>query len=159
KHDCPVLDFGGNVLRHGPVDQITIRDRNTRTGEGPAKECPGCRALIATGYARCPHCGYQFPPPERQLHDPKASESQILSRQVTTTKDVVQDVFYSVHRKRGAEEDAPRSMRVNYKVGWNRFKSEWVCFEHEGYARQKAIAWWRRRSRDSVPDTALEAVN
>jgi DNA repair protein RadD len=49
-------------------------------------------------------------------------------------------------------------MRVEYKVGWREFKSEWVCFEHEGYARRKAEAWWKRRSLDPVPDTAEQAV-
>jgi DNA repair protein RadD len=68
-------------------------------------------------------------------------------------------VFYRVHRKHGAPDDAPRTMRVDYKVGWQDFKSEWVCFEHVGFARQKAVAWWKRRSPDTVPATAQEAVD
>jgi DNA repair protein RadD len=63
-----------------------------------------------------------------------------------------------VHKKRDAGDDAPRSLRVDYKVGWNEYKSEWVCFEHAGYARQKAVAWWKRRSADPVPDMAHDAV-
>ena len=159
KDNCLVLDFGGNVLRHGPVDQLRLaEDGRSGNGEAPAKECPECHALIAAGYARCPDCGYQFPPPERHRHEAKASEAGILSTKITTTKYSVRDVFYSVHKKRGAGEDAPRSMRVDYKVGWNQYKSEWVCLEHDGYARQKAIAWWKRRSSDPVPDSANDAV-
>ena len=159
KDTCLVLDFGGNVLRHGPVDQIRMEKAGrSGNGEAPAKECPECHALIATGYARCPDCGYQFPPPERRRHEAKASEAGILSAQITTTRYAVHDVFYSVHKKRGAGEDAPRSLRVDYKVGWNQYKSEWVCLEHDGYARQKAIAWWKRRSSDPVPDSAHDAV-
>ena len=30
KQDCLVLDFGGNVLRHGPVDQIRVQERRRR---------------------------------------------------------------------------------------------------------------------------------
>lgn len=159
KANCLVLDFGGNVLRHGPVDQIGVKERDAGGGQAPAKECPECHAVVAAGYARCPECGYEFPPPERQKHDARASEAGILSGQITTTKHAVKDVFYSVHRKRGAGDDAPRTMRVDYKVGWNEFKSEWVCFEHQGYARQKAVAWWKRRSPDPVPDTAQQAVD
>jgi DNA repair protein RadD len=159
KQNCLVLDFGGNVLRHGPVDQIRVKEYGgNATGQAPAKECPECLSVVAAGYARCPDCGYEFPPPERQKHDAKASEAGILSGQVTTTKYPVRDVFYSVHKKRGAPDDAPRTMRVDYKVGWNQFKSEWVCFEHEGYARHKAVAWWKRRSPEPVPETAEEAV-
>ena len=160
KHNCLVLDFGGNVVRHGPVDQIRVREcGGNGNGQAPAKECPECLSVIAAGYARCPDCGYEFPPPQRKRHDAKASEAGILSGEVTTTKYAVQDVFYSVHTKRGAGPEAPRSMRVDYKVGWHEYKSEWICFEHEGYARQKAVAWWKRRSPDPVPDTAQKAVD
>ena len=158
KENCLVLDFGGNVLRHGPVDDIRVTTNDRGDGKAPAKECPECRALIATGFATCPECGYVFPPPDRRQHDPKASEAGILSGQVTTTKYQVEDAYYGMHSKRGADEGAPRTLRVDYRIGWHDYKSEWVCFEHEGYARQKAIAWWRRRSDDPVPDTVDRAL-
>ncbi len=44
-------------------------------------------------------------------------------------------------------------------MGWHQYQSEWICFEHTGYARDKAIAWWRKRSPDPVPSTAQEAVD
>jgi DNA repair protein RadD len=159
KNDCLVLDFGGNVLRHGPVDQIKVKDHDAGNGgDAPAKECPECRSIIAAGYARCPDCGHEFPPPERQKHEAKATDAGILSGQVTTTVYSVSEVSYSVHVKRGAAEDDPRTMRVDYRVGWHDYKSEWVCIEHTGYARQKAIAWWRQRSPDPMPDAVDRAV-
>jgi DNA repair protein RadD len=159
KETCLVLDFGGNVLRHGPVDQLRLTEEG-RSGNGtaPAKECPECHALIAAGYTHCPECGYEFAPPERRRHEAKASEAGILSAKITTTRYSVRDVLYGVHKKRGSNDDAPRSLRVDYKVGWNEYKSEWVCLEHAGYARQRAIAWWKRRSSDAVPDSAADAV-
>jgi len=159
KRDCLVLDFGGNVLRHGPVDQINVLDRSGRDGQqAPAKECPECNAVIAAGYAICPDCGYEFPPPERKSHDARASEAGILSGQVTDTEFEVRDIRWSVHQKRNAPDDAPRSLRVDYRLGLDYWQSEWICVEHDGYARQKAIAWWRRRSPDPVPDDAERAL-
>jgi DNA repair protein RadD len=158
KENCLVLDFGGNVLRHGPVDEIKITTLDRGDGKAPAKECPECQAVIAAGFATCPQCGYVFPPPERKQHDAKASEAGILSGQVTTTKYRVEDTLYGVHIKRGASDDAPKTLRVDYRVGWHDYKSEWVCFEHEGYARQKAVAWWRRRSPDPVPESVERAI-
>jgi DNA repair protein RadD len=160
KRDCLVLDFGGNVLRHGPVDRLRPEecDRGGK-GKAPAKECPACHALVAAGYAVCPDCGHAFPPRERGRHRARPGEEEVLSAVVTTTTHPVGDVFYSVHRKRSADEGAPRTMRVDYKVGPNEFKSEWVCFEHTGYARLRAEAWWRRRCGGSVPATAKEAVD
>jgi hypothetical protein len=159
KRNCLVLDFGGNVLRHGPIDQLKITQRDGAGGQAPAKECPECQAVIAAGLAACPQCGFVFPPPERQKHDGRASEEGILSGQVTKTKYSVGDVVYSVHVKRGADEDAPRTLRVDYQVGWNQYKSEWICLEHSGYARGKAVAWWKRRSPDPVPNDVERAVD
>lgn len=158
KRDCLVLDFGGNVLRHGPVDDLRIKSVDRVGGEAPAKECPQCQSLIAAGYAKCPQCGYEFPPPDRQQHDARASEAGILSGQVTTTRFTVSDVRYYSHQKRGADDTVPRTLRVDYQVGWHETKSEWICFEHDGYARQKAVLWWKRRSPDPVPATVADAL-
>ncbi|MEI8194332.1 MAG: DEAD/DEAH box helicase family protein [Phycisphaerae bacterium] len=159
KVDCLVLDFGGNVLRHGPVDQIRVSEPNQkRSGIAPAKECPQCQSLIATGYAACPECGFVFPPPERREHDGTADATGVLSGEVTITEYPIRSVNYSVHVKRDAAPDAPRSMRVDYEYAYYQHKSEWVCFEHHGFARLKAEAWWKLRSCAPVPTSAEEAV-
>jgi DNA repair protein RadD len=49
-------------------------------------------------------------------------------------------------------------MRVDYRLGLHHWQSEFICVEHDGYARQKAEGWWQRRSPDPVPDTAERAV-
>lgn len=160
KENCLVLDFGGNVLRHGPVDQIRTKNRSAKSGESLAKECPQCRSLISLAYAKCPDCGFQFPPPERkQQHDAKATNAGIISGQVFETTYNVKDTAYSVHVKKVADDNAPRSLRVDYTIGWYARKSEWICVEHRGYARRKAEAWWRLRSPDPVPTNADEAVD
>jgi len=159
KTDCLILDFGGNVLRHGPVDQIRLSESSSNgNGEAPAKECPECHEIIAAGYAACPQCGYVFPPPQRQKHDATASSEGILSDQTTRAEHEVADVFYAVHVKRDAPPDTPRTMRVDYRIAFNEYVSEWVCLEHTGYARHRAEQWWRARSNEAVPDTIDEAV-
>ncbi|RMF21475.1 MAG: hypothetical protein D6760_09390, partial [Deltaproteobacteria bacterium] len=159
KSDALVFDFGGNALRHGPVDALRITEPNAGgNGEAPAKECPECHAVIAAGYATCPECAHQFPPPQRRRHDATAGTEAILSGEVTRTDYEVSEVFYAVHTKRGAPPDAPRTMRVDYRIGFNEYVSEWVCFEHTGYARRKAEQWWRSRSDEPVPESAEEAV-
>ena len=158
KVDCKVLDFGGNVIRHGPVDAIRIQPAHHRgNGDAPAKQCPECQSLIATGYSVCPDCGYEFPPPERRTHEPTASAEGILSGEVIITEHKVWDVYYRVHHKSGAPDDAPRTLRVEYRSGLNEYQSEWICFEHGGWARYKARSWWRQRSVAPVPESAAEA--
>lgn len=160
KANCLVLDFGGNVQRHGPVDQVRVKPPSAGGGGlPPGKECPECHSVIASGYARCPDCGYQFPPPDRQPHEARATNAGILSGQVTEAEFDVRDITYSVHTKRGADEDAPRTMRVEYRLGLNYFVSDFVCVEHTGWARRKAEQWWKARSPDPVPVTAEQAVD
>ncbi len=159
KTDCLVLDFGGNVLRHGPVDQLRVSANDVNgNGQAPAKECPQCHAVIAAGYANCPECGHQFPKRNGRKHDATASAEGILSEQTTRIEHEVVDVFYAVHTKRDAPADAPRTMRVDYRVALNEFVSEWVCFEHSGFPRRKAEQWWSRRSNEPMPASADEAV-
>ena len=158
KSDCLVLDYGGNVLRHGPIDQVNV-DRKPGNGGGPApaKECPICFSLIAAGYARCPECDYEFPAREKE-HDVRASKAGILSDDYEDVEYEVQDVEFSVHEKKNAPPDAPKSMRVSYRIGFYQWQSEWICFEHTGFARHKAEQWWRERSNDPIPATANHAV-
>ncbi len=158
KVDCLVLDFGGNILRHGPVDDLRIKEPGKGDGEAPAKECPECHAVVHAAYSVCPECGYEFPPPERTKHDAQATDAGILSDQTMHSAFDVTDVWYEVHRKRG-DPNAPPSMRVYYQCGFATTFSEWVCFEHTGYPRRKAEAWWVERSNEPVPATVEEAVD
>jgi DNA repair protein RadD len=158
KTNTLVLDFGGNIMRHGPVDSIKIKEPGKGTGEAPAKKCPKCYSVIHAAYQRCPDCGYEFPAPEREKHASHAATSGIISGQVTFTDYDVNSVYYSIHYKRDAEVGTPATMRVEYCVGFNHYISEWVCPEHTGYARAKFEAWWRKRSHTPLPESADEAV-
>ena len=160
KTDCLVLDFGGNVLRHGPVDAIRLADTKDASGEAPAKQCPECDALIHAAYAVCPECGHKFPP--RQIkHAAIASDEEVVSGSEGPARrdERVIEVAYYVHHKRNDPLAKP-TMRVEYRIGFNRWAREWICLEHPegGYARRKAEQWWRERSNDPLPSSVEEAV-
>ncbi|HOX08202.1 MAG TPA: DEAD/DEAH box helicase family protein [Planctomycetota bacterium] len=159
KADCLVLDFGGNALRHGPVDAIQVKATGQGGGEAPSKECPSCQAVIAAGYARCPQCGFEFPERERAKHEAQASTASVLSGEVSIADFPVEMVYYSVHTKRNAGPDTPPTMRVDYQLSLDKYVSEWVCLEHTGFARYRAEKWWKRRSKVPVPDSVSEAVD
>ena len=158
KTDALVLDYGGNILRHGPVDAIQIKDKSKGTGEAPAKECPKCLLIVHAAVSVCPECSFEFPPPQRDAHETTASNEGILTGEVTDTEYEVTEVYYHGHTKRGAAENDPRTMRIDYRVGFNEYKSEWVCPEHSGWAKTKFEKWWSDRSNDPPPDTVDLAV-
>lgn len=147
KTDCLVLDFGGNAMRHGPIDQITGRVK-TGTAPPPMKECPDCQAVILAGLAECPHCGFEFDiSRERKRHTVTASATPLLSSDVSDWLPV-SGITYHEHTKPGS----PTSMRCDYHCGLAKY-SEWVCLEHDGYPRKKAERWWTNRLTAPVPET------
>ena len=160
KADCLVLDFGTNVQRHGPLNAVRPRKPGERVGEPPMKVCgnPDCMALVYAATTICPECGYVFKSKDRKpSHAETPDEDAVLlwkNAGERIQKWEVSKVFYGRHRKPGK----PDSLRVAYSSGLTREVSEWVCFEHGGYARIKAEEWWRARSPNPIPGDVTTAL-
>ena len=153
KDNCLVLDFAGNIARHGPIDAIKpMRGRGEGGGEAPIKCCPKCDSLVHAAVRQCPDCGHVFPPPQVQI-EAQASQLDILSTNKTEWIPV-DDIRYLRH----AKPDRPPSLRVDYTSGLI-VHSEWVCLEHSGYPRQKAADWWHQRAPGiPLPHTVQDAL-
>lgn len=161
KSDCLVLDFAGNVKRHGPVDAINGERPKKKKGDADdsirAKECPDCSTLLSLNTRECPVCGHAFKVAEADLlpkHDAKAdSERPILSTAEPTWIKVSSMRAYR-HEKPGS----PVSMRVEYFCGIST-QREWVTLEHQGFPRDKAERWWRKMGGGGpFPNTVDEAI-
>lgn len=161
KENCLVLDYAGNVRRHGPVDAITVGQTASAKDEGAAKEgdvrakaCPSCQTLLALNARTCSTCGHEFPGEDKPKHEARAdAEVSILSTAAPAWVPVSDWRWYR-HVKPGS----PPSLRVEYDCGMSVHRS-WICFEHPGYAGDKAKAWWRRSGGPlPVPETVDEAI-
>jgi DNA repair protein RadD len=163
KVNCLVLDYGNNILRHGPLDAIRVEEKEHKArqdGEKPAKKCPQCNALIETARTICQYCGYVFPPKELK-HDETASEDGLLTGQVIVHDETVSRVNYIKWVKKDANQTKPPTLCIEYEIGFNKYFREWICPEHTGYARQKFEKWWEEHKVvpfDPVPDTVDEAI-
>lgn len=160
KTDCLVLDYAGNVERHGPIDRINVdsirRKKKGEPGEAPMKECPECHSFVLAFTRQCPECSYQWP--EKPKHEETASNAAVLASQIEPEWLPVDDVFYDRHEKAGK----PPSLKVTYRSGFEAV-SEWVCLEHDGYAQNKAQVWWFKRAGFHTPcprtiDDALDRI-
>ena len=49
------------------------------------------------------------------------------------------------------------TMRADFLVG-GKVISEWICFEHSGFPRRKAVNWWAQVAGTTPPDTVAEAL-
>jgi DNA repair protein RadD len=154
KTDCLLLDFGGNVERHGFIDAVRVRDKTQGTGKGeaPTKECPECQTMLPTGLRYCP-CGYKFPDPELN-HGANAYGGAVLSSQVVAEWVDVDSVTYQRHQKAGK----PDSIKVSYHCGIKTV-NEWLCPDHGGYAasRYKARMVALGATSESTADALIEA--
>lgn len=159
KTDCLILDFARLVESFGPVDAIRVpeKKKGAKKDQGPpAKLCPICETFQATSVRVCIGCGHEFPPPAIELSS-TASGAPILSTDAQPVELVeVTNVQYQKHEPKPPKTTP--TLRVDYYRGYRRVASEWVCLEHDGFARQKAERWWLDRSPDHPPATVDDAV-
>jgi DNA repair protein RadD len=156
KDDCLVLDFAGNIARHGPVDRVNPKKPRKSNGEGvaPTKTCPKCQSIVFAGSSECPDCGYKWPATPPAI-DQTATTLPVMSANAPATWHKVNAVVYRLHKKAGS----PDSMRVEYRCGLDVHR-EWVCFDHKGYPKDKALKWWRRRMTGPgiLPNATVDAI-
>lgn len=164
KENCLYLDFARNVFRFGPIDKIKPKRAGKGDGDAPVKVCeaetPGvgngkCNCVCFAGCRTCPDCGAPFPEPELKIES-RAASAPILSNQIVPEWHDVVTMDYGMNRK---EKDGKisKTMKVTYITMAGRFY-EWVCFEHSGYALEKARAWHKMRSSEACPQTIEQAL-
>lgn len=145
KENCLLLDFAQNISRFGTIDTIVFRDKKRKDDEEgvpPMKECPKCSSIVHAGFRECPDCGHKFPEPEREKIDSTANNAPVLSGQDHFEEWEIDDYEISIHKKTGK----PDSLKITYQSGILNRVSEFHCFEHGGYATQKARDFWRKNT-------------
>lgn len=144
KRGCLVLDFCGNVDRHGPIDRLQLKSPGPKKQE-PKKTCPECQAEISIFAQVCPECGHEFEAAEKPPAEiPQSSKSAIIAGISPLAPPVRYEVSRVAYSRHVGKSGIP-TLRVDYFSGFLRVASEWVCLEHTGYARQKAERWWKAR--------------
>jgi DNA repair protein RadD len=160
KGDAIILDYGGNIARHGPIDAVAIKSQaKTGGGSAPVKVCAQCGAECAAGVRACTECDHPFPPPERKASE-SASRRAILSdgNPVEAERREVTRMEYSEHT---SNSSGMTMLRADYygpgtPSAYHPIVSEYVCLEHDGFARVKADQWWMLHAPDvqAPQDTA-----
>ena len=149
KDNCLLLDFGRNLDRHGPIDQIKGKDGDLSSGDGeaPLKQCPACFEPVYAAVRHCPACGFEFPPFELNITT-KASDSAVFSTQIVP----IEYPVFSVQYKRNTGKDGKRdSMMVIYNTMSGQMR-EWVFFDHDlgTRAKNESIRWSKMRGVEAV---------
>lgn len=158
KQNCLVLDFAGNTRRLGPINDPQVpRRRGGTPGDAPVKECDQCGTYNHIRVQFCDWCGNEFQFQVRITGS--AATDQLIRTEIPEVEWFdVHYITYNEHNKAGS----PPMVKVTYYCGSNIFH-EFLCFEHEGYARVKARRWWRERMQhmgviSDPPDETQEAL-
>lgn len=154
KSDCVLLDFGGVIEELGPIDLVDAQRApgGRESGDAPVKLCPTCNAVCFAASSVCADCGYEFPESPLPLAQ-NATSAKVMSNQVEPEWRKIISTSYRVHVKEGKTT----SMCVVYNTLDGPFR-EWVCFEHTGFAREKAAKWHKARSSAEVPSKIADAL-
>ena len=166
KPDCLLLDYGGNIKRHGSLDDPTYGHQSYRGnggGDAPLKTCPSCDEQSPISARQC-DCGWEFPPSSMPRHDDTAdTESTVLGKPAEPEWHTVEKIEWAQHFKRTWKKGDPTTLRVDYH--WegqsltDRPFSEWICIEHSGWVREKAEAWWQARTLAECPRRVDDAID
>lgn len=108
-------------------------------------ECPRCKTFNDLSANFCVECGFQF----KSFHghsedfDDKGSIiSAGSSNEIPVIKEKVLKVQYYEHYSKRSGKNC---LRVDIQTPTLTL-TEYVCFEHEGFALQNAFKWWRERT-------------
>jgi DNA repair protein RadD len=158
KTNCLVLDFAGNVYRHGPVDSVDPKSKSVavKPGDVRAKACPSCDELVPLNTSECSVCGYQWPrPAPKPKHATVADAVPVLSTGQSWVE--VTSTSFRIHYKR-SDPLAPPSLCVGYLCGLTVY-SEYISLQRDGYARARAEKWWFAMGGEApAPATVAEAL-
>lgn len=102
KTNCLILDFGGNIERHGPINNPTIHVKQPSSallaisGAGLTKKCPECEHEMNIRSRMCAECGHLFSEigPQADLISPifnmdESDHTPIIVREVEAAIDSV----------------------------------------------------------------------
>jgi DNA repair protein RadD len=177
KPNCLVLDYSGNVRRHGPVDMVEVYEKDGSLREdddvgrvGPeeirATQCPECGFLAHVSEIHCPGCGYQLRE-ESHAHDDTPDEDVAVMSDQMPGNDVPVVAWRANIHHRGGDPNATPTLRVTFVAGLQTVSEYW-CFEHRGMARHKAVMHWNRHTggmstradanHHAVPRSCVEAL-
>lgn len=159
KKDCLWLDYTDTTETLGAVNRIKGRNK-TRSGGGqskPFKYCDECGNPNDIHVMECAECGWLFPPNVPHTHGIKASDATPLAGHMPPVEKWF-DVYHTSYHKH-QKGDKPPTLRIDYDIGDMFPVSEWKCFEHSGFALQKACEWWANvMPNESVPLTVDDAI-
>jgi DNA repair protein RadD len=144
KENALLLDYGGNLERHGPIDKIQPpykSSRKKKKGEEevtikPVKVCPRCEQECSMTVQACPFCNYEYPIVKHI--EERASQADVFS---VKREPVLPNVNYMMklrHKKQGMRD----CVKIAYVCSNGKTYFDWLYPEHTSLAKNKTILYF-----------------
>ena len=158
-HGCMVLDYGGNIARHGPITDVRVPEKrgDGKTGQAVTRTCPSCFADVAANARTCPECDHEFPAPEKKANA-RASSLDPLAPSAPPEPPKSYRIAETTARVHVGKSGVPLVLVEMWSPARVRVHGEFICVEHDGFARTKAEAVWAALFNGPCPLTAEEGV-
>ena len=131
---CLVLDFAGNVEKHGPITNVRPpKAKGDKVGEMPTKICPKCDELVQISVMKCPDCGY--------IWEEKPKEFNLSNADIMGIEPQEAEITEWKWLKHTSKKSGNEMVRVTYYSGLvGPSITEYFAVTHEGYAGARARA-------------------
>ena len=146
KTHCRILDFAGNLMRLGPINDVYIHVKGKGGGgEAPIKMCPSCKTHVPAAARKCYICGFDFPIIESPDLTTIASTDEAVVEKpqmhdVQAWHSVSSVAYKEHHGKKG------KSLCILYRCGLRTFK-KWIAVGRAGGAGKNAEYFWKRHTK------------
>lgn len=144
KADCLVLDYAGNISRHGPIDLTTVgTDRHGKLAPvyPMTWTCPKCEDVNPGMSGTC-QCGHIKVGRTIERQEPEYS-AEAEYEPVVGDEPFWLPVTWT-HYAAWEKPGKPLMIRIDYTTP-KRVVSRWICPEHTGFAQTIAQKWCQSR--------------
>lgn len=167
KTDALLLDFAGNVFRHGLLTSVKgVFKKAKKEGEdeeAAVKECPSCATVVSAGTLKCPQCGHVWEIREKPDREAKLSGKNTAERvmdEASAWGSIIDARFHATQPRDGKPSVLVLSYQVVTEDRGLVKATEHFCLDHEqnSWALKKGRAEWTKRTGLYPPASVIEAV-
>lgn len=163
---CLVIDYGQNLDRHGPIDQIVMPTvaGQVKKEKPSIKKCPQCDEALTQNTMTCPSCQYKFERADRwDSLTEKPTKAAATSEEDEGEWKECGCITANAHTKKGGDETSRQTLKISFfhspfPIGYPTV-SAFLCVEHSGFPRNKAEKILKKLTKgkmESIPKDASE---
>ena len=148
KTNAMVLDYGENIKRFGPIDEIgppPTKEEKKQAKKTPFKLCGSCNKMVGFLEKVCPFCQNKFGGDLTPNHGTQASTETVTEFKQKIRDVNIDNVSYSKH----VDKKGKPSLKITYHNGLEAI-DDYLYFEGENWQRIQACRWWEHHAADDI---------